>query len=101
MERMKKVFESMLDKMNEKEKEMFMEHCLLFMRGQASGKDRERDAGKTEETACPPGMSRLAGCCPEMMEQFFHAMRSCLAEKGKEAKKGTVERTEGDECCSG
>jgi hypothetical protein len=33
MEKMKKMFESMMGKMSEKEKERIMEQCLLFMEG--------------------------------------------------------------------
>lgn len=88
MERMKKMFESMLGERNEKEKERIMEQCLSFMKGRASGNDRERELG------------RFAGRCPEMMESFFQKMRICFAEKAKEEKEGKDGKTEGAECCS-
>jgi len=99
MEMMKKMFESMMGKMNEKEKERIMEQCLLFMKGQLSGNDGERDGKIKEETVFPPDRSKFAGCCPEMMEKFFKEMRGCFAEKEKGEKEGTDEKTEGAKCC--
>lgn len=88
MEKKKKMFESMMGKTNEKEKERIMEQCLLFMKGQLSGNDGERDGKKKEETAYPPDGSRFAGCCPEIMEQFYMEMRGCFAEKEKGGEGG-------------
>lgn len=78
MERMKKMFESTAGKMGEKEKGKWMEQCLTFLEGEGKDKDQGRDDKIKEETDPPPETNRVAGCCPEMMEQFLNKMRGCF-----------------------
>ncbi len=94
-----KMFENMLGKMNEKEKERIVERCLSFVKEQGSANDREHDGKKREEPVCPPDMGRVAGCCPEMMEQFLSTMRGCLGEKGRTREDGKERKTEKAGCC--
>jgi hypothetical protein len=99
MEMMKKMFECMAGKMGEKEKEKWMKQCLTFLEGEGKDKDRERDDKKKEETACPPDRNRVAGCSPEMMEQFLNKMRSCFEERRREGEDGKEKKTEKAKCC--
>lgn len=96
---MMKMFESVLGKLNEKQKERIMEQCLLFMTEQENDNDRECNGKKKEEPVCPPDMGRVAGCCPEMMEQFLSTMRNCLGEKGRTREDGKERKTEKAGCC--
>lgn len=52
-----------------------------------------------EETACSPDRNRVAGCCPEMMEQYFNKMRSCFEEMRREEEDGKEKKPERSKCC--
>ncbi len=95
MERIKK----MMENMSEEERVKMMERCFEFMKGKETGKDREQDDKKREESARFPDMVKMAECCPEMMGTFFSKMMSCFEGKEKEEKKDTDEKTEDPGCC--
>jgi len=85
MERMKKIMENM----SEEEKVRMMERCFEFMKGKVTGKDKELDDRKREESCCFPNMGKMAECCPEMMETFFVKMKGCFEGNGEKEKKDT------------
>ncbi len=85
MERMKK----MMENMSEEEKVRMMERCFEFMKGKETGRDKEQDEQKREESGCLPNMGKMAECCPEMMGTFFTKMKNCFEGKGEKEKKDT------------
>lgn len=98
MESMKRMFEKMLGTMNDTEKERFLEQCLTFLKGPSSGKDRE-GPGRAKEEGSPPERNRFAGCGPERMEEFFHALRNCLEENGRGKEDGKEKKPDRSRCC--
>jgi hypothetical protein len=76
-----------------------MERCFEFMKGKVTGKDKEQDERKREESACLPDMGKIAECCPGMMGTFFSNMMSGFEGKGKEEGKETGEKTKKPGCC--
>lgn len=95
MERMKK----MMENMSEEERVKMMERCFELMMGKETGKDREQDDKKREESARFPDMGKMAECCPRMMETFFSKMKNCFEGKGEKEKEDTSEKTEKPGCC--
>lgn len=90
MKRMRK----MMENMSEEERVRMMERCFAFMKGKETGKDKEQDEKKREESGCFPDMGKTAECCPEMMGTFFTKIMSDHEGKGKEENKdsGTKEK---------
>ena len=77
MERMKK----MMENMSEEERVKMMERCFEFMKGEETGKNKEQDEKKREESDCFPDMGKIAECCPGMMGTFFTNMKGCFERK--------------------
>jgi hypothetical protein len=94
MDRMKK----MMENMSEEERVKMMERCFEYMKGKESGKDKDQDDKKREESARFPDMGKIAECCPGMMETLFSKRMSCFGEKGKEETKEN-DKTENPKCC--
>ena len=85
MERMKK----MMENMSEEERVKMMECCFELMKAKETGRDKEQDEKKREESACFPNMGKMAECCPGMMETFFAKMKDRFEGTGEKEKKDT------------
>jgi hypothetical protein len=85
MERMKK----MMENMSKEERARMMERCFEFMKGKETGRDKEQEGKKREESGCFPNMGKMAECCPGMMETFFTKMKDRFEGMGEKDKKDT------------